>query len=165
MVSSRGLFNGDEDLVYLFLPLAHAFALLIQLGAVDVGTPIAYFGGDTTQIIPELMEVKPTYLPSVPRIFEKLYTLAQELLPLPLIQAIREVGGPIADARVRGQEPPAELLQRWESPIPGDEQGRSLAQRRRSSRGSSAAACARRSPAPRRSPRRSSSSSGPAASR
>ena len=42
-----------------------------------VGATIAYFGGDTKQIIPELMEVKPTYLPSVPRIFEKLYTLAR----------------------------------------------------------------------------------------
>ena len=38
---------------------------------------LAYFGGDTKQIVPELMEVKPTYLPSVPRIFEKIYTLAR----------------------------------------------------------------------------------------
>ncbi|WP_205697030.1 long-chain fatty acid--CoA ligase [Conexibacter sp. SYSU D00693] len=128
MTNKRQTFGGGDDLIYLFLPLAHAFALLLQLGAFDNGTPIAYYGGDTTQIIPELMEVKPTYLPSVPRIFEKLHTKAQELLPAPVMQAIREVGGPIQDARVRGEEPPAELLATWEAPLPGDEQGRSLAQ-------------------------------------
>src|SRR5436190_997255 len=31
-VNERDLFRGEDDLVYLFLPLAHAFALLIQLG-------------------------------------------------------------------------------------------------------------------------------------
>ncbi len=66
----------DDEIAYLFLPLAHAFALLIQLGAIDRGTTIAYFGGDVKQIVGELQEVKPTFLPSVPRIFEKIYTLA-----------------------------------------------------------------------------------------
>src|SRR6476661_9905906 len=56
----------DEDVTYLFLPLAHAYALLIQLVNFDVGTTIAYFGGDSTQIVPELQQVSPTYLPSVP---------------------------------------------------------------------------------------------------
>src|SRR5439155_1082487 len=32
-VGERELFRGDDDLVYLYLPLAHAFALLVQLGA------------------------------------------------------------------------------------------------------------------------------------
>ena len=41
----------------------------------DVGATIAYCGGDPQQIIPELSEVHPTNLPSVPRIFEKIYTL------------------------------------------------------------------------------------------
>ena len=63
------------DVIYLFLPLAHSFALLIQLAAIDIGATIAYFGGDPKQIVAELAEVRPTYLPSVPRIFEKIYTL------------------------------------------------------------------------------------------
>src|SRR3954452_18427444 len=66
----------EDEVVYLFLPLAHAFALLVQLLTVDVGSTMACFGGDTRAIVPELAEVKPTYLPSVPRIFEKIYTLA-----------------------------------------------------------------------------------------
>src|SRR4051812_41977510 len=113
MVQQRGLLNGDDDLVYLFLPLAHAFALLIQLGAFDTGTTIAFWGGDTKQIIPELMEVKPTYLPSVPRIFEKLYTLASGQLPADEIKAIREVGGRVRDLEVRGEEVPADLQAQW----------------------------------------------------
>ncbi len=66
----------DDEVIYLYLPLAHSFALLIQLAVFDLGGTLAYFGGDTKQIVGELMEVKPTYLPSVPRIFEKIYTLA-----------------------------------------------------------------------------------------
>jgi long-chain acyl-CoA synthetase len=117
----------DDELVYLFLPLAHSFALLVQLLTIDLGGTLAYYGGDTKQVIPELMEIKPTYLPSVPRIFEKLYTKAQELIPAEQIAAIRDVGGPIRDAEVAGTEPPADLLERWNAPIEGDPQGASLA--------------------------------------
>ncbi len=76
-VEEQGLLGqeGNEDVVYLYLPLAHAYALLIQLLCADLGIPLAYFSGDATQIIPEFAEVRPTYLPSVPRIFEKLYTM------------------------------------------------------------------------------------------
>jgi long-chain acyl-CoA synthetase len=75
MVADAGEIQGDE-VIYLYLPLAHSFALLIQLAVFDLGGTLAYFGGDTKQIVPELMEVKPTYLPSVPRVFEKIYTIA-----------------------------------------------------------------------------------------
>ena len=75
MVGEAGEIQGDE-VIYLYLPLAHSFALLIQLAVFDLGGTLAYFGGDTKQIVPELQEVNPTYLPSVPRVFEKIYTLA-----------------------------------------------------------------------------------------
>jgi long-chain acyl-CoA synthetase len=107
--------GGDEaDVIYLFLPLAHSFALLIQLLNVDLGGTIAYFGGDTRQIIPEIAQVKPTYLPSVPRIFEKLYTLAQTQLPAEEIDLIRTVGGEIRDLEVAGQDVPQELRDQFE---------------------------------------------------
>jgi long-chain acyl-CoA synthetase len=109
MVGERGLFEGGDDLVYLFLPLAHAFALLVQLGAVDRGTAIAYYGGDTKAIVGELMEVKPTYLPSVPRIFEKIYTLAQQQLSPDELDLVRSVGGHIQDLEVHGKPVPDEL--------------------------------------------------------
>ena len=49
-----------------------------QLAPYDLGTTIIYFGGDTKKVIEELVEIHPTYLPSVPRIFEKLYTAGDE---------------------------------------------------------------------------------------
>jgi long-chain acyl-CoA synthetase len=70
-----GLVSDDDD-AYLYLPLAHVFALTTQLGAMEMGSTIVYFGGDTRAIIGELGETHPTYLPSVPRIFEKLYAAA-----------------------------------------------------------------------------------------
>ncbi len=66
----------EEDLTYLYLPLAHSFALLIQLGSFDLGATIAYWECDPLKILPNLGELKPTYFPSVPRIFEKIYTAA-----------------------------------------------------------------------------------------
>jgi long-chain acyl-CoA synthetase len=106
----------DDEVVYLYLPLAHAFALLIQLATFDLGTTIAYFGGDTKQIVAELSEVKPTYLPSVPRIFEKIYTLANAALdaqpPEEQERARKavELGVKVRDMQVRGEEVPPELM-------------------------------------------------------
>jgi long-chain acyl-CoA synthetase len=66
----------DEDIAYLYLPLAHSFALLIQFGTFDLGTTLAYWERDPLKILSNLAELKPTYFPSVPRIFEKIYTAA-----------------------------------------------------------------------------------------
>jgi long-chain acyl-CoA synthetase len=121
MVGERGLFDTGDDLVYLFLPLAHAFALLIMLGATDRGTAIAYYGGDTKAIVGELMEVHPTYLPSVPRIFEKIYTLAQQQLSADELELIRTVGGEIQDKLIRGEAVPAELTERFADVAPKTE--------------------------------------------
>src|SRR4029079_16357973 len=66
----------DDELTFLYLPLAHSFALLIQFGSFDLGATIAYWERDPLKIVPNLSEVKPTYFPSVPRIYEKIYTAA-----------------------------------------------------------------------------------------
>jgi long-chain acyl-CoA synthetase len=70
----------EDEVTYLYLPLAHSYALLVQLATFHLGSTLAYLGGDTGKIIDELAEVRPTYLPSVPRLFEKIYTLAQNVL-------------------------------------------------------------------------------------
>jgi long-chain acyl-CoA synthetase len=75
MVNETSVIEG-EDVTYLYLPLAHSFALLIQLGSFDLGATIAYWERDPLKIMPNLAELKPTYFPSVPRIFEKIYTMA-----------------------------------------------------------------------------------------
>ncbi|MDQ3758655.1 MAG: long-chain fatty acid--CoA ligase [Actinomycetota bacterium] len=76
MVVEKNVLGDEDELTYLFLPLAHSFALLIQLGNFELGSSIAYWERDPLRIVPNLSEVKPTYFPSVPRIFEKIYTAA-----------------------------------------------------------------------------------------
>jgi long-chain acyl-CoA synthetase len=117
MLESAGAVQ-EEEVTYLFLPLAHAYALLIQLVNFDVGTTIAYFGGDSTQIVPELQQVSPTYLPSVPRIFEKIYTLAlssQSPEVQEKMQAAARLGVQVRDLQVRGEEVPPDLLAPFEA--------------------------------------------------
>jgi long-chain acyl-CoA synthetase len=75
MINQTSVIEG-EDVSYLYLPLAHSFALLIQLGSFDLGATLAYWERDPLKILPNLAELKPTYFPSVPRIFEKIYTAA-----------------------------------------------------------------------------------------
>ncbi|MGH2833196.1 MAG: AMP-dependent synthetase/ligase, partial [Solirubrobacteraceae bacterium] len=110
----------DNEVIYLFLPLAHAYALLIQLASFDMGTTIAYFGGDTKQIIGELIEVKPTYLPSVPRIFEKVYTLAHGAIEAQSpeeqekAKAAIELGVKVRNLMAAGQPVPPDLQERFE---------------------------------------------------
>jgi long-chain acyl-CoA synthetase len=105
----------DDEVIYLYLPLAHSFALLIQLAVFDLGGTLAYFGGDTKQIVGELMEVKPTYLPSVPRIFEKIYTLAHGAIEAKPPEERRraqeaiELGVKVRDMINRGEPVPEEL--------------------------------------------------------
>jgi long-chain acyl-CoA synthetase len=110
MVEGRAALDAEAgDVVYLYLPLAHSFALLLQLLVFDLGVTMAYFGGDTKQIIVELSEVKPTYLPSVPRIFEKIYTLVSaNAEPEELAGAVR-VGMQVRELQHAGQPIPAEL--------------------------------------------------------
>jgi long-chain acyl-CoA synthetase len=102
---------------YLFLPLAHAFALTAQLASYDLGTTIIYFGGDTKRVIEELVETHPTYLPSVPRIFEKLYTAAMKLQEQASdedrerFQRAIKLGVEVRRRRQRGEPVPAEMEQ------------------------------------------------------
>jgi long-chain acyl-CoA synthetase len=100
----------EREIAYLFLPLAHAFARLIELGAIDVGATIAYWERDPQKIIPNLMEVKPTYFPSVPRIFEKIYALAVANAPdkEQLDKAV-ELGVKVREMQRRGEEVPEKL--------------------------------------------------------
>jgi long-chain acyl-CoA synthetase len=114
MSEQRGAFS-DDDLIYLFLPLAHAFALLVQFAATDIGVPIAFWEKDPQKIIPNLLEVKPTYFPSVPRIFEKIYTMATSAAPDPeLLSKAVALGVKVRQMQERGEEVPAELQEHFD---------------------------------------------------
>ena len=120
MVRSGGGIR-DDEVCYLYLPLAHSYALLIQLLTFDLGGTLAYFGGDTKQIVPELMEVKPTYLPSVPRVFEKIYTLAQGAIAAKpeeereQAQAAIKLGMKVREMMLRGEEVPEDMRTAFEA--------------------------------------------------
>ena len=109
MVQSQNVLM-EEEVAYLFLPLAHAFARLIQLGSIDVGATIVYWERDAQKIIPDLMEVKPTYFPSVPRMFEKIYSLAISNAPdkAQLERAVK-LGIKVRQMQQRGETVPPEL--------------------------------------------------------
>jgi long-chain acyl-CoA synthetase len=119
MVREVGEIQGDE-VTYLYLPLAHSFALLIQLAAFDLGSTLAYFGGDTKAIVPELQEVQPTYLPSVPRVFEKIYTLAHGAIEAQGPEEVArteeavKLGVQVRDMLARGEDVPAELQRQFD---------------------------------------------------
>ncbi len=63
----------SNDRMLLYLPLAHTFGRLMHFWGAREGFTIA-FCPDPQQIAPALEEVRPTLLPSVPRMFEKVHT-------------------------------------------------------------------------------------------
>jgi long-chain acyl-CoA synthetase len=113
-------FVKPDETTYLYLPLAHIFALLTQLASYDQGTTIVYFGGDSKRILAEVIETKPTYLPSVPRIFEKLYAAATKMQENAsdedkqrFRQAIK-LGVEVRKRRERGEPVPEEMQAQFE---------------------------------------------------
>jgi long-chain acyl-CoA synthetase len=105
----------EGESTYLFLPLAHAFAILIQFASFDLGVTLAYWSGDPKKIIPDLTEVNPSYFPSVPRMFEKIYTLATASAPdKEQLRKAVEVGVKLRQAREAGQAVPEPLQQAFD---------------------------------------------------
>jgi long-chain acyl-CoA synthetase len=117
IVTDTGTIRGG-DVAYLYLPLAHVFAQIVQVAVTVVGGTMAYFGGNTREIIPELGEVKPDYIPSVPRIFEKLYALGTAEIPPDQMEEMRlavEAGVEIRAREHRGEPVPSELREKFDS--------------------------------------------------
>jgi long-chain acyl-CoA synthetase len=98
-----------DDVVYLFLPLAHVFAQLEQFACLGAGATLVYFGGDIKQVVAEIAEVRPTFLPSVPRIFEKLYTVLTGALDENTVRTATQVGWKYRSLQRAGAPIPDEL--------------------------------------------------------
>ena len=114
VVDQRVLEAGD--CCYLFLPLAHAFAILIQFASFELGVALAYWSRDPKMIIADIAQVSPTYFPSVPRMFEKIYTLATSQIEdkEQLKQAVG-LGVKVRMMQEAGQEVPPELQQHFDA--------------------------------------------------
>jgi long-chain acyl-CoA synthetase len=106
----------SDDVMLLYLPLAHNFGRLMHLLAAHIGYTLA-FCPDPLRVAEALPAVRPTLLPSVPRLYEKVHTgvLAQfEEVHGPrrrLLDWALSVGREASELRQHGQElPPALAL-------------------------------------------------------
>jgi long-chain acyl-CoA synthetase len=61
-----------DDVTYLWLPMSHSFGKVLMAGHIASGSVIA-IDGRIAKLVDNLATVKPTLLPAVPRIFEKVY--------------------------------------------------------------------------------------------
>ncbi len=61
----------------LFLPLAHVFGRIIQLGSIRARVRMGH-APDVTNLLPDLQSFQPTFLLAVPRVFEKVFNSAQQ---------------------------------------------------------------------------------------
>lgn len=102
----------DEQL--LVLPLAHIFARHLVWGAVEQGAVTAIGEGEA-QVAANLLEVAPTFMGAVPRMYEKAYNrVMREIVGRSAViqrgfDLSMEVGRRVSTYRQRGQEPPASL--------------------------------------------------------
>ncbi|MFC7494762.1 MULTISPECIES: AMP-dependent synthetase/ligase [unclassified Nocardioides] len=71
------LFHEDDGSTLLFLPLAHVFARIIQIGCVKSRTRMGHTA-DIKQLLPDLAEFRPTFILAVPRVFEKVFNTASQ---------------------------------------------------------------------------------------
>jgi len=71
-------FTGPEDAgTLLFLPLAHVFARIIEVGCIEAGIVLGHCG-DLNALLPALAAFRPTFILAVPRVFEKVYNSAEQ---------------------------------------------------------------------------------------
>jgi long-chain acyl-CoA synthetase len=71
------LFVLDGSSTLLFLPLAHVFARIIQVGCVMMRVKLGHTS-DVKNLVADLGEFKPTFILSVPRVFEKVFNTASQ---------------------------------------------------------------------------------------
>jgi len=83
--SATGLELGHNDVHISYLPLPHVFERIIQVLLFPNGSKIGFFRGDIRLLFDDIMILKPTIFPSVPRLFNRLYDK--------VTQAIKSGGG------------------------------------------------------------------------
>lgn len=71
------LFEREHSSTLLFLPLAHVFARIIELGAIRAGARLGHTS-DIANLTELLQEFQPTFILAVPRVFEKVYNAASQ---------------------------------------------------------------------------------------
>ena len=99
-----------SDKQYLFLPLAHSFAKVMELCFIRMGIPTVV-DGDTDVMVKQLAETNPTFMTCVPRIFEKVYNKVVEnakaggKVKWAIFQWALSVGRQVSSLRQQRKEP------------------------------------------------------------
>jgi long-chain acyl-CoA synthetase len=107
----------SEDTMLLYLPLAHNFGRLMHLLGAHIGYTTA-FVSDPMRVADAMPAVRPTLLPSVPRLYEKVHTavLSQfEQVQGPrkrLLDWALRVGREVSELRQRGEPVPPSLARK-----------------------------------------------------
>jgi long-chain acyl-CoA synthetase len=71
------IFEMADSSTLLFMPLAHVFARIIEIGCLESGAILGHWE-DSRTVADGLREFRPTFLLAVPRVFEKVYNTAQQ---------------------------------------------------------------------------------------
>lgn len=71
------LFDSEDASTLLFLPLAHVFARIIQVGCIKSRTRLGHTS-DIKTLLPQLATFQPTFILAVPRVFEKVFNTASQ---------------------------------------------------------------------------------------
>jgi long-chain acyl-CoA synthetase len=71
------IFELADASTLLFMPLAHVFARIIEIGCMEAGAVLGHWPNVGT-VADGLREFRPTFLLAVPRVFEKVYNTAQQ---------------------------------------------------------------------------------------
>jgi long-chain acyl-CoA synthetase len=69
------IFDDESGSTLLFLPLAHVFARIIEVGTIRAGRTLGH-SAEMADLIGDLSEFHPTYVLAVPRVFEKIFNAA-----------------------------------------------------------------------------------------
>lgn len=77
VMGAADLFMKPGGSTLLFLPVAHVFGRMVQIGSIRAGLHLAHCGDVLGRLTTDLASFKPTFVLAVPRIFEKVYNGAE----------------------------------------------------------------------------------------
>ena len=77
VMGAADLFMKPGGSTLLFLPVAHVFGRMVQIGSIRAGLHLAHCSDVLGRLTTDLASFKPTFVLAVPRIFEKVYNGAE----------------------------------------------------------------------------------------
>ncbi len=107
-----------SDRQFLFLPLAHSFAKVMEIAFIRLGVP-TIIDGDMDSLVDNIAATRPTFMAAVPRVFEKVYNKVLSSardggkFKYSVFKWAVQVGRQVSRLRQKGQEPRGVLAARY----------------------------------------------------